>query len=325
MNIVLSILAVIFIFLLCNYLYRKIKGIPNKPVKEIWNEYKQEMQKIDEVHKQRMQKIDENFEKEKERKKDLKFNKFQTTSHEIFTIKTPENEDVEVELACTAGLIQTSQIDYGEFVRKEFLYKCFPVTWNDFLKLNKYEKILAYTVKDCNDIGLLKEVYEQMFKYLKWQSELPEYLKKDIRSRKRYLHEFSNPVQIKSKLSLKAYRYYINFFLNEIPEGSYFPMQIMHRGDELSEALYNTYFLKDDESIDMYYPPNFYGDTSSFDIVEPRFFNSREYYKNYKPFNRFDLKPHSDYDFNIPKYIVKHYLDMKTIVKEDEHHKRIFC
>ena len=40
-------------------------------------------------------------------------------------------------------------------------------------------------------------------------------------------------------------------------------------------------FLKDDESIDMYYPPNFYGDTSSFDIVEPRFFNSREYYKNY--------------------------------------------
>ncbi|EAL5951561.1 hypothetical protein CYB71_09480, partial [Campylobacter coli] len=170
--------------------------------------------------------------------------------------------------------------------------------------------------------GLLKEVYEQMFKYLKWQSELPEYLKKDIRSRKRYLHEFSNPVQIKSKLSLKAYRYYINFFLNEIPEGSYFPMQIMHRGDELSEALYNTYFLKDDESIDMYYPPNFYGDTSSFDIVEPRFFNSREYYKNYKPFNRFDLKPHSDYDFNIPKYIVKHYLDMKTIVKEDEHHKR---
>lgn len=98
----------------------------------------------------------------------------------------------------------------------------------------------------------------------------------------------------------------------------------MHRGDELSEALYNTYFLKDDESIDMYYPPNFYGDTSSFDIVEPRFFNSREYYKNYKPFNRFDLKPHSDYDFNIPKYIVKHYLDMKTIVKEDEHHKRIF-
>ncbi|HEG0688534.1 TPA: hypothetical protein SB601_000393 [Campylobacter coli] len=142
--------------------------------------HKQRIQKIDEVHKQRMQKINENFEKEKERKKDLKFNKFQTTSHEIFTIKTPENEDVEVELACTAGLIQTSQIDYGEFVKKEFLYKCFPVTWNDFLKLNKYEKILAYTVKDCNDIGLLKEVYEQMFKYLKWQSELPEYLKKDI-------------------------------------------------------------------------------------------------------------------------------------------------
>ncbi|WP_193551153.1 hypothetical protein [Campylobacter jejuni] len=46
------------------------------------------------------------------------------------------------------------------------------------------------------------------------------------------MHEFSDPVQIKSKLSLKAYRYYINFFLNEIPEGSYFPMQIMHRGDE---------------------------------------------------------------------------------------------
>ncbi|EHU8955770.1 hypothetical protein KZS87_001894 [Campylobacter jejuni] len=41
-------------------------------------------------------------------------------------------------------------------------------------------------------------------------------------------------------------------------------------------------FLKDDESIDIYYPPNFYEDTSIFNIVEPRFFNSREYYKNYK-------------------------------------------
>ncbi|EHU8955768.1 hypothetical protein KZS87_001892 [Campylobacter jejuni] len=51
MNIVLSILAVIFIFLLCNYLYRKIKGTPNKPLKEIWNEYKQEMQKINEEHR----------------------------------------------------------------------------------------------------------------------------------------------------------------------------------------------------------------------------------------------------------------------------------
>ncbi|WP_063999634.1 hypothetical protein [Campylobacter iguaniorum] len=90
-------------------------------------------------------------------------------------------------------------------------------------------------------------------------------------------------------------------------------------------TLYNAYFLKDDESIDIYYPPNFYGDTSGFSIVEPRFFYNREYYKNCKPFNRFDLKPHPDYDFNIPKYIVKHYLDMKTIVKEDEYHKRIFC
>ncbi|EFU6597014.1 hypothetical protein RII42_001928 [Campylobacter jejuni] len=114
-----------------------------------------------------MQKIDENFKKEKEQNKDLELNKFQITSREIFTIKTPENKDVEVELTCTAGLIQTSQINYEEIVRKEFLYKCFPVTWNDFLKPNKYEKKLAYTVKDCDDIGLLKEVYEQIFKYLK--------------------------------------------------------------------------------------------------------------------------------------------------------------
>lgn len=87
-----------------------------------------------------MQKIDENFKKEKEQNKDLELNKFQITSREIFTIKTPENKDVKVELTCTAGLIQTSQINYEEIVRKEFLYKCFPVTWNDFLKLNKYEK-----------------------------------------------------------------------------------------------------------------------------------------------------------------------------------------
>ncbi|TEY01251.1 hypothetical protein [Campylobacter sp. US33a] len=93
MNAILSILAIIYIFLLCNYLYRKIKGTPNKPLKEIWNEYKQEMQKIneehkqkiqkiDEAHKQRMQKINENFEKEKERKKDLE--KIENSYKEIY-------------------------------------------------------------------------------------------------------------------------------------------------------------------------------------------------------------------------------------------------
>lgn len=34
MNAVLLILAVIFIFFLCNYLYRKVKGIPDKSLKK---------------------------------------------------------------------------------------------------------------------------------------------------------------------------------------------------------------------------------------------------------------------------------------------------
>ncbi|XOU43777.1 hypothetical protein ACNANX_10005 (plasmid) [Campylobacter coli] len=49
MNVVLLILTIIFIFLLCNYLYRKAKGVPDKPLKEIqdelkleWIKYKQE-------------------------------------------------------------------------------------------------------------------------------------------------------------------------------------------------------------------------------------------------------------------------------------------
>ena len=68
MNIILLILIIIFVILLCNYLYRRIRGIPNKSLKEIWNEYKQEMQKIDEVHKQKMQKINEKFKIKKEQK-----------------------------------------------------------------------------------------------------------------------------------------------------------------------------------------------------------------------------------------------------------------
>lgn len=86
MNAVLLILAVIFIFFLCNYLYRKVKGIPDKSLKEIWSEfkfewnkykqeskedwikYKQKIQKIDEEHKQKIRKINEKFKKEKEQK-----------------------------------------------------------------------------------------------------------------------------------------------------------------------------------------------------------------------------------------------------------------
>lgn len=66
-----------------------------------------------------------NFKKEKEQNKDLELNKFSNNLTRNFTIKTPENKDVEVELTCTAGLIQTSQINYEEIVRKEFYTNVF--------------------------------------------------------------------------------------------------------------------------------------------------------------------------------------------------------
>ncbi len=46
MNIVLLILIIFYVII-----YIEKKGTPNKPLKEIWNEYKQEMQKINEEHR----------------------------------------------------------------------------------------------------------------------------------------------------------------------------------------------------------------------------------------------------------------------------------
>ncbi|EOH4547546.1 hypothetical protein [Campylobacter coli] len=75
MNVVLLILTIIFIFLLCNYLYRKAKGVPDKPLKEIqdelkleWIKYKQENKEIWNRCKQEIQKINE---KSKKEQKDL--------------------------------------------------------------------------------------------------------------------------------------------------------------------------------------------------------------------------------------------------------------
>ncbi|CAM2936907.1 hypothetical protein [Helicobacter burdigaliensis] len=273
----------------------KVENKEKKTSVDLWEQVKKDMQKINQERK-----------KEKENK----------TNKGNFAIQMPEDEEIEINFTTHFGLIQDPNMIREELVRKEFLYQCFPVTWEVFLKLNKYEKILAYSVKGCNDIGLLTEVYKQMFKGLKWQSALPEELKKDIRSRKRYLYEFSTPVEIKNKLSYKAYRYYKDFFLDKMPQGSYFLVSSSNRGDDLSEALDNTYFFENDECLDMYYPPNYYGDISSVRIIEPRFFKQRDYYKNCKHFDRFDLKPHPDYDFNIPKYIINHYLDMESVLKD---------
>ncbi|HEB7638260.1 hypothetical protein LZV92_07770 [Campylobacter coli] len=68
MNVVLLILTIIFIFLLYNYLYRKAKGVPDKPLKEIqdelkleWIKYKQENKEIWNRCKQEIQKIIESY------------------------------------------------------------------------------------------------------------------------------------------------------------------------------------------------------------------------------------------------------------------------
>ncbi|MCV3482124.1 hypothetical protein [Campylobacter sp. CNRCH_2014_0184h] len=86
MNVVLLILIIIFIILLCNYLYRRIKGMPDKSLKETWSDlklewckykqeskedwdkYKQKCKKIDEKYRQKTQTINEEFAKKKEQK-----------------------------------------------------------------------------------------------------------------------------------------------------------------------------------------------------------------------------------------------------------------
>lgn len=86
MNVVLLILIIIFIILLCNYLYRRIKGMPDKSLKETWSDlklewckykqeskedwdkYKQKCKKIDEEYRQKTQTINEEFAKKKEQK-----------------------------------------------------------------------------------------------------------------------------------------------------------------------------------------------------------------------------------------------------------------
>ncbi|EAH9333953.1 hypothetical protein EX128_02365 [Campylobacter jejuni] len=107
MNAVLSILAVIFIFLLCNYLYRKIKGIPDKPLKEIWNEikfewskYKQESKEDWIKYKQKIQKINEKFKEENKQKKDLEEIEIIANYYEI-------------------SLIEAAKIHYGKAIITE--------------------------------------------------------------------------------------------------------------------------------------------------------------------------------------------------------------
>ncbi|BEJ60748.1 hypothetical protein B10172_07700 [Campylobacter jejuni] len=58
------------------------------------------------------------------------------------------------------------------------------------------------------------------------------------------MHEFFGPRSNKKQIKFKSLSLLYRLLFNEIPEGSYFPMQTMHRGDELNEALYNTYFFK---------------------------------------------------------------------------------
>lgn len=178
--------------------------------------------------------------------------------------------------------------------------------WNDYIKLNKYEKVFAYSLKGINDIEIINSARNAYFnpnhyykignlsKEMKVKIKNLGILLKDIRSletnNSMILHHLIRFTQI-TNLPLSQYIRIVSLKLNTSPE--------------IELELHNFVFHRDNKELYKFLPPNHPNDRSHVVCIRKKDFarySISEIFTDFKTIHQ-----HEDYDFCIGQYILEEY------------------
>ncbi|QKF64573.1 hypothetical protein [Campylobacter corcagiensis] len=185
-----------------------------------------------------------------------------------------------------------------------------PCLYSDFLKLDKFEKIQHFTIKNL-DIDVINLVYSGYF----FDKIYYKCLDKEKRKLIRQLGHNSNTLS-------DIYHYHENLAYNIV----FYIFQTANMDDDFwyfnisgydnpNKKADKKYLTPNDPFFEIYYPPNFFGDTSSVRAISEFAlkYSNKEHQKYKKLKTDTKLYVDDDFNFNIPKYFINNVFDKKEI------------
>lgn len=178
--------------------------------------------------------------------------------------------------------------------------------WDDYIKLNKYEKVFAYSLKEINDIEIINSMRNTYFNQEKYYKtgKLPKEIKAKIKNL---------GILLKDVRSLETNNQMILHHLIRFPQIINLPLSKyirissskLENAPKIEKELHNLVFHRDNKNMYNFLPPNHYKDNSFVSCIREKDFgkyNINTVTDTYKTTNQ-----HPDYDFCISEYILQEY------------------
>ncbi len=178
--------------------------------------------------------------------------------------------------------------------------------WDDYIKLNKYEKLFAYSLKNINDIEIINAVRNAYFNSEDYynRTNLSKEIKVKIKSLKIFLKDVTS-LQTNNSTVLHNLLTFIN--IEKLPLSQYikiFSPKLMN-SPEIEKELHNFVFHRNSKELYKFLPPNHPEDKSHIMLIR-----DKDFYKfdAIKVSTKYDTKnQHEDYDFCTSQYIIEQY------------------
>lgn len=183
--------------------------------------------------------------------------------------------------------------------------------WDDYIKLNKYEKLFAYSLKDINDIEIINAVRNAYFnpKDYYTKGSLSKEIKAKIKSLKIFLKDIHS-LQTNNSTILYNLLRFIN--IEELPLSQYIRISSpkLMNSPEIEKELHNFVFHRNSKELYKFLPPNHPEDRSHIMLIR-----DKDFYKfdAIKVSIQYDTKnQHEDYNFCTSQYILDEYKKQLT-------------
>lgn len=188
-------------------------------------------------------------------------------------------------------------------VPKLYLKKVKNYIWSDYIKLNKYEKVYAFSAENINDIKIINALRNSYFNPEEPNNRIP--LSKEIKAEIKKLGVLLRDIHYIITLNIVIFNQLSHYIKkDQLIFSKYIRISSLITSSSLPIELKldNTVFHKDDKELYKYIPPNHPKDSSRFIFLSE------------KELTRYDSLSintkeceyllHEDYDFNIFQFII---------------------
>lgn len=197
----------------------------------------------------------------------------------------------------------TIQPNCTQDIQELYLKKVNNLIWSDYVKLNKFEKVYAFSVKGIDDISIVDAIRHSYFNTNEPFCKVP--LNKDVKNKLKELG--LHPNNINNSVTINRHIYsLLGHYINSSKLPSTYHIRIVSpllaKSEEIETMLHNIIFSTNSQELYKFIPPNHPSDHSKISFIRDK--DIHKYETKSIDIGKLNSIIHKDYDFNILQFII---------------------